>query len=180
MLTEKQHGVLRGMMGGLSAALLALVLAIVLAPGAFLPDDDGAISAISHALQWDALVVVWLAASIAALARHRFFNPSDIDGGGLSEATPTARVFQSVLQNTLEQVVLALATHLIWAAAMPWRWQAAIPVAAMLFFLGRLLFWRGYGRGAAARALGFALTFYPTVVMLFVAVVNLVRVTITR
>jgi uncharacterized membrane protein YecN with MAPEG domain len=44
----------------------------------------------------------------------------------------------------------------------------------MLFFLGRVLFWQGYVRGAPARALGFALTFYPTVAMLVVAVGHLV------
>jgi hypothetical protein len=111
-------------------------------------------------------VVVWLAANIAMLARHRFFTPADIDGGGLSEGTSTAKLLQSILQNTLEQSVLALSVHAIWAAAMPSAWQAAVPAAAILFFLGRLLFWRGYSRGAPARALGFALTFYPTVAML--------------
>lgn len=180
MLTEKQRGVFKGMMGGLTVTLLALALAIAFAPAAFLPDGSDAASALSHALQWDILVVVWLAASIAALARHRFFTPSDIDGGGLSDATATAKILQSILQNTLEQLVLALATHLIWAAAMPWRWQAAIPAAAMLFFLGRALFWRGYEHGASARALGFALTFYPTVVMLFALVANFIWMAIAR
>ena len=56
---------------------------------------------------------------------------------------------------------------------MPWTWQAAVPAAAILFFLGRLLFWRGYSHGAPARALGFALTFYPTVVMLVLVVARL-------
>ena len=41
-------------------------------------------------------------------------------------------------------------------------------VAAMLFVIGRVLFWRGYASGAPHRALGFALTFYPQVVMLVV------------
>ena len=170
MLTEKQRGVLGGMMLGLVSTLLALALAIVAAPSAFLPDDNNTASAVAHALRWDVLLVLWLAANIAMLARHRFFTPADIDGGGLSDGTPTAKVLQSVLQNTLEQVVLALSVHLVWAATMPWRWQAAIPAAAMLFFLGRALFWGGYARGAPARALGFALTFYPTVAMLVVAV----------
>ena len=173
MLTEKQRGVLGGMMLGLAATVLALALALVTAPSAFLPDNDAA-SAILHALKWDILLVSWLAANIAMLARHRFFTPADIDGGGLSDGTPTAKVLQSVLQNTLEQVVLALSVHLVWAATMPWRWQAAIPAAAMLFFLGRALFWRGYAHGAPARALGFALTFYPTVAMLGVAAGHLV------
>ena len=158
---------------GLTSTLLALALAIVAAPSALLPDDN-AVSAIVRALQWDILLVLWLAANIAMLARHRFFTPADIDGGGLSDGTPTAKVLQSVLQNTLEQMILALSAHLIWAATMPWRWQAAVPAAAMLFFLGRALFWRGYARGAPARALGFALTFYPTIVMLIVAVGHLV------
>lgn len=173
MLTEKQRGVLGGMILGLAATLLALVLAIVAAPSAFLPDDNEVASAIAHALRWDVLLVLWLAANIANLARHRFFTPADIDGGGLSDGTSAAKVFQAVLQNTLEQVALALSVHLIWAATMPWRWQAAIPVAALLFFLGRALFWRGYGRGAPARALGFALTFYPTVTMLVVVLGHL-------
>ena len=169
MLSEQQRGVLGGMMLGLACTLLALALAIVAAPSVLLPDGDAA-STITHALQWDILLAVWLAANVAMLARHRFFTPADIDGGGLSDGTPAARVLQSVLQNTLEQVVLALSAHLIWAAVMPWRWQAAIPAAAMLFFVGRALFWRGYARGAPARALGFALTFYPTVAMLVVVV----------
>ena len=169
MLTEKQRGVLGGMMLGLGSTLLALALAIIAAPMALLPEDSSAASAIVHALRWDVLLVLWLAANIAVLARHRFFTPADIDGGGLSDGTPTAKVLQSVLQNTLEQVVLALSVHLLWAATMPWRWQAAVPAAAMLFFAGRALFWRGYARGAPARALGFALTFYPTVALLVVA-----------
>lgn len=173
MLTEKQRGVLGGMLLGLASTLVALPLAIKAAPSAFLPDDNSAASAIVHALRWDLLLVLWLAANIAMLARHRFFTPADIDGGGLSDGTPIAKVLQSVLQNTLEQTFLAVSVHLMWAATMPARWLAAIPVAAMLFFIGRALFWRGYAHGAPARALGFALTFYPTVAMLVVAVGNI-------
>lgn len=168
-LTEKQRGVLGGMVLGLTATLLALAVAITAAPEALLPDERGAASAMAHALQWDVLLVFCLAANIAILARHRFLSPADIDGGGLSEGTRATKVLQSVLQNTLEQMVFALSVHFIWAVTLPWRWQAAIPAAAMLFFLGRGLFWRGYARGAPARALGFALTFYPTLVMLLVA-----------
>ena len=151
-------------MAGLAVTLLALGLAIAMPPRALLPEQEAS-SAIARALTWDILVVAWLAANIAMLARHRFFTPADIDGGGLSDGTSAARLLQSILQNTLEQSVLALSVHAIWAAAMPWAWQAAVPAAAVLFFLGRVLFWRGYAHGAPARALGFALTFYPTVAM---------------
>jgi len=53
---------------------------------------------------------------------------------------------------------------------MPVSWIAAIPAAVVLFVLGRVLFLRGYRGGAPSRAIGFALTFYPTVLMLVLLV----------
>ncbi|MDX2201303.1 MAG: MAPEG family protein [Hyphomicrobiaceae bacterium] len=164
MLSDKQRGVLKGMLAGLATTVAALSMAVLASPGPLLPVSAAA--AVAHALRWDLLIIVCLAASIGALARHRFFSPDDIDGGGLAKGTQGAQILQSMLQNTLEQALLAIATHLVWAAMMPWRWQAAIPIAASLFLLGRILFALGYGKGAPARALGFSLTFYPSVVML--------------
>ncbi len=42
----------------------------------------------------------------------------------------------------------------------------SIAIAALLFVAGRILFTRGYTRGAAGRAMGFGLTAYPTFGML--------------
>ncbi|HEV8716588.1 MAG TPA: MAPEG family protein [Candidatus Binatia bacterium] len=173
MLTEKQEGVLRGMVAGLGGTVLALALAIVAPPSALLP-EQGLPPALVQALKWDVLLVACLTMNIGMLARHRFFTPEDIDGGGLSKGTPEAQVLQSTLQNTLEQAVLALSIHVIWAGTMPQTWQAAVPAAAILFLLGRVLFRRGYARGAPARALGFALTFYPSVAMLLMVVGRLI------
>jgi len=173
MLTEKQRGVLRGMAVGVVVTLVTLALAILAHPSALTP-EQGFAAAIAHALRWDVLLVVCLTANVGLLARHRFFTADDIDGGGLTKGTPQAQVLQSVLQNTLEQTVLGLSIHIIWAAAMPQTWQAAVPAAAILFFVGRVLFWRGYAHGASARALGFALTFYPSVAMLILVVGRLV------
>jgi len=75
-------------------------------------------------------------------------------------------VLRAVLQNTLEQSVLAVAAYVIWSAVMPLRWLRAIPPAAVLFCLGRVLFTTGYDRGASGRAMGFGLTAYPTFGML--------------
>jgi hypothetical protein len=172
MLTDKQRGVLRGMMTGLLITLLAIAFAVVAPPGDLLPArDPGAL--LVQALKWDVLLVACLTANIAMLARHRFFTPADIDGGGLSPGTSEALLLQSILQNTLEQTVLAFSVHLTWAAAMPQTWQAAVPVAAILFVFGRILFWKGYARGAPQRALGFALTFYPSVLMLLLLLTHL-------
>ena len=75
-------------------------------------------------------------------------------------------MLRALLQNTLEQAVLAVAVYSAWAAAMPFVWLRAIPVAAVLFIAGRVLFARGYRKGAAGRAMGFGLTMYPTVTQL--------------
>lgn len=173
MLTDKQQGVLRGMAAGVIATLLALTVSIVAPPRAF-ASEPGYPAALAHALTWDVLVVVCLLVNIGLLARHRFFTPDDIDGGGLTKGTPQAQVLQSTLQNTLEQTVLAVSVHAIWAVTMPHTWQAAVPAAAILFLVGRVLFWRGYARGAPARALGFALTFYPSVAMVLLIVGTLI------
>ena len=173
MLSDKQRGVLLGMAAGLVATLAALALAITARPTLLTPTDDYAAS-VMHALRWDVLIVLCLTANIGLLARHRFFTPEDIDGGGLTKGTAQAQVLQATLQNTLEQTVLALSVHAVWAAEMPASWQAVIPAAAILFFIGRVLFWRGYAHGAPGRALGFALTFYPTVAMLLLIVGRLV------
>ncbi|MCA1798064.1 MAG: MAPEG family protein [Xanthomonadaceae bacterium] len=169
MLTDKQQGVLRGVVSGSIVTLLALTLAVVTHPSALTP-DPGFSASLVHALSWDVLIAACLMVSIGLVARHRFFTPDDIDGGGLTKGTPQVQVLQSILQNTLEQTVLAVSVHTIWAAVMPQTWQAAVPAAVILFLVGRVLFWRGYAQGAGARALGFALTFYPSVAMVFLIV----------
>ena len=161
-LTDKQTGVLKGMVAGLAITAASLGFAIFGLESPVSVAD----ASLAHAIKWDTLVVACLAINIALLARHRFFTPDDIDGSGLSKGTPTAQILQSTLQNTLEQTVLAIAVHAVWSGVMPPTWQLAIPAASILFIVGRILFWRGYASGAPARALGFGLTFYPSLVML--------------
>jgi len=172
MLNETQRGVLRGMLAGILVTMLGLGAAIAYPPEIVLP-GEGFAASLTDALKWSVLPVASLATHIALLARHRFFTPEDINGGGLSAGTPHARILQATLQNTLEQAVLAFSVYAIWAAAMPRAWQAAIAVASILFGIGRVLFLRGYASGAPARAIGFALTFYPTLAMLIMLVVRL-------
>jgi hypothetical protein len=172
-LTEKQHGVVRGIVPALAVSVTGIAGAIWLSPGWLIPGDDPA-GRIAFVMRWDLLVVFWLIVQTGALARLRFFSPEDIDGGGMSAGTAAARKGQAILQNTLEQVVLAVFVHVAWAAIMPVRALAAIPVAAVLFAIGRALFWRGYGRGAAGRALGFGLTFYPSALMFLILAVAVI------
>jgi len=166
-LTEKQRGVLKGMIAGAATSVVVIVGVILVGPNV-LSSEASAGDRLTFALRADTFVALWLCVSIGLLARHRFFTPEDIDGGGLSRGSETANVLQATLQNTLEQSVLAVLVHLAWAAMMPLTWMATIPAAVVLFLIGRVLFVRGYRGGAPSRAVGFALTFYPTVLMLVI------------
>jgi hypothetical protein len=168
-LTVKQRGVLKGIIVGATIALVVIVGAILWGP-MVLSSEATVGERIAFALGADAFIALWLAISVGLLARHRFFTPEDIDGGGLTHGTVTASVLQATLQNTLEQTVLAVLAHLAWAVLMPVSWMSAIPAAVILFLCGRVLFVRGYRGGAPSRAVGFTLTFYPSVLMLIFVV----------
>ena len=170
-LTVKQRGVLKGIIAGAAITFVVIVGAILVGPIALSPEASVG-ERLAIAIWADAFIALWLGISVALLARHRFFTPEDIDGGGLSRGSETANVLQSTLQNTLEQSVLAVLTHLAWSILMPVAWISAIPAAVLLFLCGRVLFVRGYRGGAPSRALGFALTFYPSVAMVIVVVVT--------
>jgi len=168
-LTTKQRGVLKGIVIGAAVTVVVILGAIFAGPMLLSPEATAG-ERLAFTLRADAFLALWLGISIALLARHRFFTPEDIDGGGLTQGTDTANVLQATLQNTLEQTVLAVLVHLAWASLMPVSWMSVIPAAVILFLLGRVLFMRGYRGGAPSRALGFALTFYPTVLMLILVV----------
>jgi uncharacterized membrane protein YecN with MAPEG domain len=104
--------------------------------------------------------------TIGRLAKHRFFTPEDIDGGGFSDDSEQARSLQSLLQNTLEQFCIASSVYLAWAVVMPGQTLSVVPLSAIAFCVGRVLFFAGIKGGAPSRALGFALTFYPSVATL--------------
>ena len=107
---------------------------------------------------------------IGRLAKHRFFTPEDIDGGALTPGTATARLLQALLQNTLEQLVIAIIAYFSAGMLLAPKMLPLVPAAALMFTLGRVLFFRGYRNGAAHRAYGFALTFYSSVALMLVTV----------
>jgi len=171
-LTEKQKGVVRNVIPAAGLTVVGLCGVSLLLPLNILPlDEPGA--RIAWALKWALLPILTLMISIMRVANHRFSSPEDIDGSGLTDGTPQVRVLRAILQNTLEQVVLVVAAYVIWAAAMPYGWLRAIPIAAALFVTGRVIFARGYAQGAPGRATGFGLTAYPTFGMLVTVALTL-------
>lgn len=171
-LTEKQKGVVRGVVPAAALTAVGLCGATLLVPPRALPvDEPGA--RLAWALQWSLPPTLTLMVAIMRVANHRFYTPEDIDGSGLTGGTARVQILRAVLQNTLEQTLLASAAYAIWAVTMPHAWLRAVCIASLLFVAGRVLFSRGYQKGAAARAMGFGLTAYPTFVMLVTAALTI-------
>jgi hypothetical protein len=170
-LTDKQKGVLRGMIAAVVIVVIAIGAAILLRPALLLPVGSSLEGRLAWAAAWLLLPALCLLVAVGRLAGHRFRTPEDIDGSGLTAGSETAHISQAVIQNTLEQAVLAALIYGAYAALLSRGWQAALPAAAVLFVIGRVLFAAGYRRGAAGRALGFALTFYATVALALIAAV---------
>ena len=106
-----------------------------------------------------------LAALIGRLAQRRFFDSAIIDGQPFAPGSG-ADIDARVLQNTLEQIVLALvlwpATGYILATDGP----GVVVSLGIGFALARVVFWVGYYIAPPLRAFGFAATFYPTLIAL--------------
>lgn len=162
-LSDEQRGVLGGMVSGLAVTVGALGAALAVPPMRALTLSP-VFSRLDFWSGWVLPVLLTLLLAIGMLAHHRFFSAKDIDAS-LGTGSARARMLQAVLQNTLEQTVLWLVVTLIWSIRMPVPTLGVVPVSVILFVLGRALFLHGYAGGAGKRALGFALTFYPSVLM---------------
>ncbi|MDD9726240.1 MAPEG family protein [Roseovarius sp. SK2] len=100
---------------------------------------------------------VVLVLMIGRLAQRRFFDDDTIDGQPL---TGGAAIDARVLQNTVEQVVLALC---IWPLVGFFLGAGTVLALGIGFAVARVAFWVGYHVAPPLRAFGFAATFYPTV-----------------
>lgn len=167
-LDNKQKGVLKGMLIGAACALAIIIFGAWLNPF-FFQSGLNDFARLSVAIKASLLPAVFLAIAIGRLAKHRFFVPEDIDGNGLSQGSHQAILLQSLLQNTLEQFALAIIAYCAWAIIMPSEWLSVVPLAAIAFALGRVMFFIGYIKGAPSRAIGFTLTFYPSIIMTTIA-----------
>ena len=164
-MDKTQHGVARGMGLAMLTAIAAFVFSATYIPGVWAMGSDltSRVTLASWALLLPAFT---LFVCIARLAKHRFFTPEDIHGSALTDGTDKAKLLQSLLQNTLEQSCLALPIYIATSIIAPAALLPVVPAAAVMFLVGRSFFFAGYVNGAASRAYGFALTFYPTVLLI--------------
>jgi hypothetical protein len=124
---------------------------------------DAAGERIAFALKWLLVPGFTLLVGIAMVANRRFFSADAMDGTRLPQST-TLEINLRYNQNTVEQAVLVAIAWPVLALLLPLSQLGLIPVLAVLFGAGRIAFWIGYLMAPWARAFGFALTFYPTVV----------------
>lgn len=162
----EQRRVAAGMAGATAVAISTIAVCMFVGWPDTRTGDAG--DRLAYVLRWDIAVASVLMAAVARVAAGRFFSADDIAGAGFAAASPKVAVDRAVLQNTLEQAVLAVLTHAALAAVDAARF---VPPLVLLFVAGRLSFAASYQRGAGARAFGFALTFYPTVAGLLAAAV---------
>jgi hypothetical protein len=164
-IDDTQRRVAVGMGLAMATAVAAFAVAAVFAPRAWTvqPDLGQRLVLVAWAVLGPALALL---ACIARLAKHRFFTPADIHGSALTSGTERARLLQALLQNTLEQACLAVPVYAATGVLAPLVVLPMVPTAALLFVIGRIAFFAGYARGAPSRAFGFALTFYPTALLL--------------
>jgi hypothetical protein len=131
-------------------------------PMVSLPLDDTA-DRLTFVAKWLLVPGFALLVGIGMVANRRFFSSDAIDG----TRQPESKALEINLrynQNTLEQTVLVAIAWPLLAVLLPVSQLGLIPVLAVLFGVGRIAFWIGYLIAPWARAFGFALTFYPTVV----------------
>jgi len=115
------------------------------------------------ALCW-AVPCLVLMVAILMVSTARRFSAEDIGGQAAGPPSDRLAVKAAFLQNTLEQTVLAAGFYFALAAISGGAWLALLPVSALLFVIGRVLFYLGYERGVRGRSLGMSLTMLPSFV----------------
>ncbi len=104
---------------------------------------------------------LFLAAVIGRIAQRRFFDDAIIDGEPMTGA---AEIDQRVLQNTVEQLALALALWPVTGHVLAVEGPGVVLMLGIGFAVARVAFWVGYHLSPPLRAFGFAATFYPTLI----------------
>ena len=163
---------------GASLALLVTILVLVggyLFVAMPLHVADGVGNRLVFAFRVDIVPLLWLLAAIVNVGNRRFLSRDDIQGAGFYPPSERLAIPVAILQNTLEQTVLAIGAHLVLATLLIGEELIILPLLALLFCIGRAVFWAGYGSGAGQRAFGFALTFFPTVIAYVLALLLLGR-----
>jgi uncharacterized membrane protein YecN with MAPEG domain len=165
-LKAKQHSIVRAAI--VSLVLLASIYGTVyslqprLLMPAKIPNRSEFESRLSMA-RWMLPLVIQMLYCVHVVAAKRAYKAEWIDGSAFeTKLTEDMKISIAILQNTVEQTVIFVLAHMICIVTMPTKMLCLIPISAISFLVGRVLFARGYSQGAPGRALGFLLTIYPS------------------
>lgn len=140
--------------GGIAGTLWAL--AVIWIPGQgpqpFVPFNLALIYAFLPAGLVMGLQIAWI-------ALRRFNEPGLMDGVEPTAGSP-ADIDLRVQRNTVEQCVLSL---LLWPFIATSLGAITVVAMGVSFGVARLVYWVGYRLSPPLRMLGFAASFYPTV-----------------
>jgi hypothetical protein len=170
-MAAEERAIRRATSLALGIALAAFVAGCFVLPLVFAFPTELA-ERLAFAAKAGLFVLVWVLIGVMRVSLGRRRSAADIRGSAYGSPSEAIAVPAAFLQNTLEQAVLAVGLYFALAAVAGGPWLALIVVSVALFALGRVLFWRGYRRGASGRALGMALTMtpvllgYPLVILL--------------
>lgn len=118
---------------------------------------------LAFAAQSSVFVLLCVVVGIGMVSTARRFSPQDINGSAARPPSQDIAIYVAFLQNTLEQAVIAVGLYFALATLLSGAWLSLLPVGVLFFVVGRVLFFRGYSKGVAGRALGMVLTMIPTV-----------------
>jgi hypothetical protein len=169
-VSKEQKHVVVGMATGLIASAAVFYLGHEKLPP-FVPVIMEPVERVTYALRWLTLPTLTLAAGVARVATRRFFSEEAIGGDDGDHALEIDRRY---VQNTAEQLLLAIPVHLIFAYHVRATSFRLIVVASLWFLVARIAFWVGYHRAPSARSFGFAATFYPTLGLLGYSIYRMV------
>lgn len=120
-----------------------------------------AIGALIFTWRVDLFVLFWVLVGVGLVSHARRQSMQDIAGSAFGTPSETIRIKIAFLQNTLEQAVIAIGSHIVFSTLASGDALALVVAATFLFGVGRVSFYRGYPRGAAARAFGVVTTVIP-------------------
>lgn len=119
------------------------------------------------ALKCNGLPVLALLLGVFAVALSRV-SSSENDPLKMEESR-SFKIHLRYLTNTHEQLVLFFISSLVLSIFLDESTVGIIPVAAILFFVNRVLFWVGYLKDPMLRGFGLAGTMYPITFMVLTA-----------
>lgn len=141
-------------------ALASFVLGYYLLPLVFAFPETLA-ERLAFAAQTSVFILLWVVGAIGVVSYRRRKSAADIRGSAYAPPSPYIAVWVAFLQNTLEQAVIIIGAMFALATLLQGAMLSVLPVAAVLFGVGRIAFILGYPGGAASRAFGMSLTMAP-------------------